>query len=176
MIEEPDSDAEDHELSEEKKPHFQIEEVVENSMPTISEKALLQSSEPGPEPVVVQVHAGGNEIEGERDVEVEGWEEDGLMDQESSALGLILDGGSDNSIHGVGEPEAYVSPWGGGVAAEQDTNVPGEGNNLVYNSRTKDGSSEEVHEDEAYVNGTGRMLSGGRNNEENEGNGSIHNG
>jgi len=160
VIEEPDSDAEDHELSEEKKPHFQIEEVVENSMPIISEKALLQSSEPGPEPVVVQVHAGGNEIEGERDVEVEGWEEDGLMDQESSALGLILDGGSDNSIHGVGEPEAYVSPWGGGVAAEQDTNVPGEGNNLVYNSRTKDGSSEEVHEDEAYVNGSGKDVFG----------------
>jgi len=160
VIEEPDSDAEDHELFEEKKPHFQIGEVVEKKpMPIISEKALLQSSEPGPEPVVVQVHVGGNEIEDERDVEVEGREEDGLMDQESSALGLILDGGYDNSTHGVGEPEAYVGPWGG-AAAEQDTNVPGEGDNLVYNSRTKDGSSEEVHEDEAYVNGSGKDAFG----------------
>jgi len=156
VIEEPDSDAEDHELFDEKMPHFEIEEVVEKSMPVISEKALLQSSEPGPEPVVVQLHVGGDEIEGERDVEAGGREEDGLMDQERSALGLILDGGSDDSIRGVGEPEAYVGPWGGGVAAEQDTNVPGEGDNLVYNIGTKDGSSEEVHEDEAYVNGNGK--------------------
>jgi len=160
VIEEPDSDAEDHELFDEKTPQLQIEEVVEKSMPIISEKALLQSSEPGPEPVVVQVHVGGNEIEGERGVEVEGREEDSLMDQETSALGLILDEGSDDSIHGVGEPEALVGPWGGDVVAEKDTTIPGEGNDLVYTTGAKDGSSEEVHEDEVHVNGNGKDVFG----------------
>lgn len=149
VIEEPDSDAEDYELFDEKTSYLQNEEVAEKFMPITSEKALYHNPEPEPGPIV-EVHIDRKEIESGTDVRAGGQEGDGV----------ILDGRPDDRTHGAGEPEADAGFGGGDIAAEQDTkekDLLKTGDDFVYNIRTKDDFNEEG---EAFISGDGKNAAG----------------
>ena len=154
VIEEPDSDAEDYELFDEKTSYLQNEEVAEKFMSIASEKALYHNPEPGP---IVEVHIDRKEIESGTDVRAGGQEGDGV----------ILDGRPDDRTHGAGEPEADAGFGGGDIAAEQDTkekDLLKTGDDFVYNIGTKDDFNEEEREDEdegeAFIYGDEKNAAG----------------